>query len=152
MPKRRVTAKVFAAQAVWQRAGSVAARKRYSYSAPKVSRTGGPVASGAYRKAGRTPKIRGKQAFHHSGGSNVKIAPAVSQILAGQSVTHGLKEFDASTIRGDIVQTKGTPFRKRRKTVHTAGKPGAAKGKKVSSTKKAHVPSFKGHQLTKKGK
>jgi hypothetical protein len=131
-----MTAKMLIAQRNWQTAGSKAAQARWSYSKPRLTASGGPVASRSYRKAGRTSKIRGKAAIKHTA-SNFTPAPAVAQILSGSPVTHGLKEFDSSTIRGDVVQSHGTPYRK---------------AKKATTPKKVHIPSFKGHQLTKKGK
>lgn len=133
-----MTANQLAAQRVWQIAGTKAAQAKWSYSRPKISKTGGPSPSRGYAKAGRTSKIRGKAAYHHSGGlGNVKLAPWAEEALAGKTVTSSTKLFAPETIRGDITQAKGVPYRRKRKTYKMPN---------------GHVPSFKGHQLTKKVK
>lgn len=102
MPKRRVTAKRKAQLARWQAAG-VAARRRSAW--PDPHGEWGVV---------RRHKLRAKASQNYSGGT-VTVAPAAAQLLAGKPVTHGSKEFHPNTIRGDIVQTQGTPYRKKRK-------------------------------------
>lgn len=104
MPKRRMTAKRKAQIARWQKA---------SYSAPRLSPSGIPKSS-AYTKAGRSHKIRGKAAIHHT--ATVTIAPWVQQVLAGKPVTHSTKTFHPDVIRGDITQAKGVPYRRKPKS------------------------------------
>lgn len=70
MPKRRMTAKQVAAQRIWQQAGSAANQAKWSYSKPNLNRHGFPKRS-AFKASGRTTKLRGKAAYHHSGGFTI---------------------------------------------------------------------------------
>lgn len=109
-----MTAKRRAQLAAWQRAGAAARAKaaweaKGSYSAPK-----NPKLKGLYG-GGRRLKYGGKHYLHRGQGSNVTLSPIAEQALAGKPLTANPKSFATSAIRGDIVQSRGTPYRKRRK-------------------------------------
>lgn len=78
MPKRRMTAKRLAAQRVWQMAGTKAAEAKWSWSKPVLNRHGFPARS-AYKRSGRTTKLRNKAAYHHTGG--FKINSELAKVL-----------------------------------------------------------------------
>lgn len=114
MPKRRVTAARRAQIRAFQLAGArararVAWEAKGSYSAPK-----NPKLKGLYG-GGRRLKYGGKHYLHKGHGSNVTLSPIAEQALAGKPLTANPKMFASSAIRGDIVQSRGVPYRKRRK-------------------------------------
>jgi len=108
MPKRKLSAARKAQLAAWQAKGA-AARKARSWSNPvperKSAKTGGtgfPAAMPGSFGTVRRHKLGGKAYQKKVGGFTP--APAVTQILNKQPVTHPLKAFDAAGIHGDMVQ------------------------------------------------
>ena len=98
----------------WQAAGAkmrahAAWEAKGSYSAPR-----NPKLKGLYG-GGRRLKYGGKHYLHKGRGSNVTLSPIAEQALAGKPLTANPKAIADSAIRGDIVQSRGTPYRKRRK-------------------------------------
>lgn len=116
MPKRKVRS---AAQIASQRKASLAAARQrvtgrvISFAAPPAKAKAAQQAYTPPGTGGRRHKLGGK-AYQKKSGSGVTLAPWAATALAGGPVKPS-KEFAPSAIRGDVVQERGTPFRKRRK-------------------------------------
>lgn len=92
----------------------------------------------------RTIKYMGKAAHKHSSGSSVTIAPWAAQVIKGDKVTASPKAFDDSTIRGDMTQAKGVPYR--RKPPQPKKSPATIQGEKQAALAAKHgmtVAQFK---------
>jgi len=78
MPKRRMTAKTLAQQAVWRMAGTKAAEARHSWSKPRTRRDGTLKPRGEFGRT-RRHKQGGKAYQKHAGG--FKINPEIAKVL-----------------------------------------------------------------------
>lgn len=113
MPKRRISPRRAAQIRVWRLAGNRARSFSHPYNTKVVP--GSPSGYKPPGTGGRRHKQGGK-AYTKKTASGVTVAPAVASILAGVKPKAGLKEFHPSTIRGDVTQSRGTPYRKRLKS------------------------------------
>lgn len=108
MPKRKVTPAREAQLKAWQAAGA-AARAQRSFSNPVPAHKSAKVGGSGFPS--RAPGGFGSIRRHKLGGKGYQKkvgtftpAPAVTQILSNQPVTHPLNAFDKAGIRGDMVQ------------------------------------------------